>query len=344
MGGIGDALFGSSGEPSQVIDTNPRQFRRLRGPVSDALQNIISTEGGPQAQGPFAAQMTGTEGGLLDFITDRARQVSPGMDTAQQALMQTAGGTFLSPQQNPFLQDAIEMAQRPIRQEFEEQTMPRLRGEFTRAGQFVQPDGSSPFDMAAARAGSGLMDALGDVGTQMAFQNFSEERDRQLQAAQALPELDQATMDRAIQGLEAAALPRMIEQMGIETGLGEFERRMNMLMRALQLGGQLGQPQTQVIPGSEGSSGLLGGALGGVARGAGAALGGSLFSDRRIKTDVEYVYTRRDGLHVYDYTLAGIRHLRGLMADEVRRIYPQAMKRGPRELLMVDYTMVPNNG
>lgn len=46
-------------------------------------------------------------------------------------------------------------------------------------------------------------------------------------------------------------------------------------------------------------------------------------SDRRLKTNLELLYTRDDGLNVYEYTLFGKRE-KGVMADEVKEKRPDA--------------------
>jgi hypothetical protein len=72
----------------------------------------------------------------------------------------------------------------------------------------------------------------------------------------------------------------------------------------------------------------LGGTLGGgLMQGIGNAGGiGAFFSDRRLKKDIEYAGTRSDGLPVYfwKYLWGGPTRL-GPMADDVRKIYPDAV-------------------
>jgi hypothetical protein len=46
-------------------------------------------------------------------------------------------------------------------------------------------------------------------------------------------------------------------------------------------------------------------------------------SDRRLKTNIVKLYTRDDGLNVYEYTLFGKR-MKGVMADEVKTVKPEA--------------------
>lgn len=78
--------------------------------------------------------------------------------------------------------------------------------------------------------------------------------------------------------------------------------------------------------------GMLGG-LGGI----GSALIGMLpFSDRRVKRNIRRVGSLRNGLNVYSYDKFGRPEI-GLMADEVKRIRPFAVKRHASGFDVVDY-------
>jgi len=122
--------------------------------------------------------------------------------------------------------------------------------------------------------------------------SFESERDRQMQAAAQVPALTESDIRQSVTALQAAGLPRLIEQMGLDQGNAEFQRRMQMLMQTLGLGAQVAQPTTGQIGGVSGSTGLLQEAASGGANaflnpffaalgqaGAGAATGalGSLF-------------------------------------------------------------------
>ncbi|TVR78992.1 MAG: hypothetical protein EA405_13665 [Rhodospirillales bacterium] len=282
MGGIARGLFGSKGKagtPAQVVDTTPDEFVGLRGPVADALSGLISSGGGPQFQGPFAAPMTGNEQTLLQQAFGQTVN-APGTDAASQFLTQVLGGQFLTPDSNPFLQQAIQAAQRPVLEQFQDAVMPRLQAQFTRAGQFTQPQASSPFDMAAALSSRGLANALGDISTNMSFGNFQAERGRQQEAAQLLPAIESEQLDRTMRGLQAQALPRMIQELGIERGMQEFQRRVDVLLTAIAQAGTLAQAQPATLPGTPGtagSPGFLPAFLAAGARAGGEALGAKLF-------------------------------------------------------------------
>lgn len=76
----------------------------------------------------------------------------------------------------------------------------------------------------------------------------------------------------------------------------------------------------------------------------GVAGGAMMFSDRRLKKNVSLVATRADGLNIYHFhyiwePTERPRHV-GFMADEVERIYPDAVIK-IHDYKAVDYTRVP---
>lgn len=273
----GSALLGEAlrddPEGSQVVDVTPRQYEGLRPDVASNLESLMASGGGPTFQGDFTAGMTDAEKATLNQIGNQV-QPSQASQQANQQLSSTLSGDFLSPESNPFLQGTIEAAQRPVIENFEDQVMPRMRSKFTQAGQFIQPEGSSPFDMAAAEALSGLNNELGDISSEIAGQNFQQERGRQMQAAQLAPQIDRAQLDQLVKGLEAQALPRMIEQMGIDRGLEEFRRRMDVLLESIKTAGGLSSQNIATLPGSQAQPSPFSSLAQGFAAGYGSSFGG----------------------------------------------------------------------
>jgi hypothetical protein len=98
---------------------------------------------------------------------------------------------------------------------------------------------------------------------------------------------------------------------------------------------QLGQ-QNAAMGGMFGMAGTLGGAA---IKAAGPAAPVLMFSDRRLKTDIERIGTTNHGLPFYEYTIFGERQ-RGVMADEAREVMPNAVVMHPSGFLMVDYAML----
>ncbi len=239
MSFIGD-LFGGSEQKSGPVETTPEAFKALQGPIADVLKNLFTggagTFTGVQDPSRFSAPLAGGESNLLQGLAGMFGQGGDPTGTAAQSLLQnTLSGNFLSPESNPFLQAQIAAAQRPLIEQFQDVAMPRLQSQFTAAGQRTQPGSSSAFDRAAAIATRGLFNNLGDISTNLTGQNFQAERARQQEAITQSSQLRGQEIQNTIQSLQAQALPRLIEQFGIDKGLEEFNNRMDVILKAIQL-------------------------------------------------------------------------------------------------------------
>lgn len=177
--------------------------------------------------------------------------------------------------ENPFLQAAIGAAQRTNLEGLQNTLTNALPGRFTQAGQFVQPTGSSAFDRAAALATQSVANANSDIATNLSYQtlnsqlqrnfeanqaaraaedtsmqaqlgrqNANEQNalNRQIQGAQITPQVTQAQVSNMVQNLQAQALPRLIQEYGIERGMDEFNNRVNSLLSVIGIAGGVTQP------------------------------------------------------------------------------------------------------
>ena len=251
---------------SAALDITPEEFANLRGPLADTIRDLLTTGGGPEAQGPFAAPIGANEQAILDMLMQQVGGGALGGDV-NRLLGETLQGKFLSPETNPFLGDLISALQRRETENFERVTLPRLRGEFTAAGQRVQPEGSSPFDKAAAMSTGDLLNRLSDISTQVSAGQFEQERGRQQAAIGLASQVSQQGITSAIEALQAQALPRLVEQLGIDKGLEEFRRRVGVLLDVLGTGVGAASPTAVVLPPGQRETGGgldIGGLLGGL--------------------------------------------------------------------------------
>jgi hypothetical protein len=167
----------------------------------------------------------------------------------------------------------------------------------------------------AARSGASLgtqhfgiaSKELANAENSLRYQNYSNERNAQTQAAGMMPALNQAQYAGVMPYLAAQQTAGQLPYSGIQ----------NYGVMGSLLGGYGQQSQTQ--PGGWGNS-ILGAGLG-VA---------SLFSDRRLKTKMEVVGEwdeRGDGLKKwrFAYKRAPDIMLEGVMADEVAEKRPWAL-------------------
>lgn len=117
------------------------------------------------------------------------------------------------------------------------------------------------------------------------------------------------------------------------------------------MAGQMGQNATQMYgtqsrdyyqQGSGDSMGSILGGLGGLAAGA-AKVAPFFMSDRRLKQDIEVVATHDlTGLTIYEFAYKAdpSRRFHGVMADEVRKVVPEAVLTAPDGFDCVDYALL----
>lgn len=89
----------------------------------------------------------------------------------------------------------------------------------------------------------------------------------------------------------------------------------------------------QQVAAQNAQMGALGGLFGTI------GMGAMKFSDRRLKSDIERVGTTSHGLPLYEYTIFGRRE-RGVMADEVAKVMPDAVVMQPNGFNAVNYAML----
>lgn len=330
-GSIGRTLFGGSEQkqssrPSE--DLQAPEFAALRGPIADIFRGLFSggtadpMAGIPQFQGPLSASLGAGEQQLLDFLS--ARPGGVGSDV----LAQTAQGAFLpqAGQVDPFTQGAIDAAIAPFQRQQEEFLRRQLPSAFTQAGQVLGPGGSSAASRFGMIGSADIAQRAAEVAGTLAFGQREAERGRQQEAIQ----LGQQEVQTAVQNLQAQALPRLIQELGIERGLAEFQQRTTALLQALSVATGGTAPIIGTVSSGRGESlgGIFGAQGGGPFFGslASAAATGAAASDARLKTDLEIVGVLANGIHVYRFRWKGSNvHGIGLLAQEVERILPSAV-------------------
>jgi phage tail protein X len=258
---------------------------------------------------PDAATLAG-----LDATANRATAGNPLLGQAQGELSKTLNGDYLSAG-NPYFQQMAD----------------RIRGQ-------VQPGIDARYS-AGNRLGSGLASravsmGLGDAVGALAYQNYGDERNRMTAATAAAPGLAAADyLDPQMLG-QVGAAREAIAQQPITEDVARYEYNQaapwDNLGRYMQMvQGNYGSSGTstaqQLIPQQNPWAQILGLGL----QGAGAA--GQIFSDERLKENIERVGRTDDGLpiYTYDYKWGGPKQM-GVMAQDVAKVKPWAVgKVGP---------------
>lgn len=181
---------------------------------------------------------------------------------------------------------------------------------------------------------SALLTGQGDTSAaQGGYQNY-------LQMAGYAPAMRQLSQNVTGQGAAAGMLnsgstARALQTRGAELNQGFFNNYLQQLSglsgQGLQAGGLVANTgqRSRSTGGGPSTAGSIASAVGGIA---------SIFSDRRLKRDVEKVGEFPDGLGVYRYRYVGQNNMRiGVMADEVAELRPHASGPDKHGFATVDY-------
>lgn len=214
--------------------------------------------------GQTVAPMSGYTRGALNSMAERGAQGSDLTRAAQSQTQDTLGGNYLN--SNPHLQGAMDSAIRPVLDNYRDVVTPGLDSQFSSSGRY----GSGTHGIAAGKAGEGLLNQIGDITSNMSYQNYGDERQRMMQASALAPGLanqdyqDINMMGKAGEGIDA------YNQQGINAKINKYNYNQNKDYNFTSdylglLNGSIGGSQTTTAtqPRPNIFSSTMGGALGG---------------------------------------------------------------------------------
>lgn len=241
---------------------------------------------------PALQAMTKNLYGLTGSLGQKFAGGSPNVTAAQGYNTDVLSGKYLSG--NPILQQMIDQAKRGV--------VDSVGSQFATSGRY----GSGAYTDVLSRN-------LAEAEAGLRYEDYNNQMGRMDAAAAQAPALAQADYIGLPELLQTATTSAALPYVGTSAAADA--------LGALFNGGT--QTSTQKT-----SGGLLGG-LGSILSGVGAMGSGGIFSDRRLKRDIEKVGEFEDGLGQYEwqYVWGGQRH-RGVMADEVAALRPWAL--GPQ--------------
>lgn len=266
-GNYGLSPFSAGGIPTSASN-NP-----LVAPLSAGAMNLTNLAGTMGQPNPLLQSASGFLGGVLN--------------------PNYASGLATSPQ----TMQAVQAAVNPLVNAFNQTTIPGLKGQFTASGQRIgnaesnpgtpgtspTQKGSSAFDMAANQAQNNLLTQVGQTAAGIENQAYQTGLAQQMQAVQQAQSISSTEVQNLVSSLQAAALPQMIQQYGINAGVQLFQSQMENILKALGLSSVASQPAVGYFQQGSGSSSSTGGIIPGLGnmlgfQGIGQGLGNWLFS------------------------------------------------------------------
>lgn len=329
----------SSGPPAFIQPYLQRGIKDL-----EALYRANPTAPGYFPGSTIAPQSAYTQQ-AIEALANRGANGSATGNAANSAVTDTLNGKYLDPTTNPSYLAAIEASHKPYLEQFTNQVIPGVTSAFTGSGR----TGSGLHQAAVDNATTSLNRTISDADAKAGADYYSTERNRMMTAAGLSPSL--ANMDYQNIGAlgQAGEAKDAYAQAGINENISRYNydnnKQWDYISRYLGMlnGGYPGsessgtatatQPQQSSSPWGS----IFGGAgLGLQALGMAKYLG--VFSDERLKEDIEPVGSLNDGQTVYSYKYKGDPTPRiGLMAQEVEKVRPDAVIEHESGYKMVDY-------
>lgn len=306
-------------------------------------QRGLYTGAGQQVQGagssPFAQASARLSGNVANAIGDTTAQLGANLFGQQQQAQMAALGMA---QQQPGMQLQNQLAATSalgLPREIAQLGMNNQANAFgqMQQNQFNAAGLTDQFSGNALQRALAGLDAAG-TGQQRQGAAFENAANRQVDASSQLGSMNlqqQAQQLQAqLQNLQAQGLPRMVQQLGIDAGLNQFNQQQAQYMQLLQMMGGLTN-QMSSHGGMQAQPGMIQNSVESFMGGLGQA-----FSDRRLKTDIRHAGTTPNGTKLYRYRFLNDDETQlGVMADEVEHI-PGAVTRNALGVAMVDYNKV----
>lgn len=254
------------------------------GPVGILPEASNLYRSGPSMSMGFNPQQMQAQEGALDYANNFGQMFQPYQESITGAL----SGSGM----NPYLDQAIASATRPIREQLTEDILPAIRG----GGTATNNVGSSRVGVAEGLAAGRSQDAIGDVASRLSFDAFGKGLDQQARAWAMSPQMFEAgQMPFDIAGSVGDARYNQALQEQMEP-YQKFDWYRQPIMGSM--GGGYGTQSRDSYQGNDFMS-----KLGGTASTIGSILGiiGMLpTSDPRLKDDVKLV-GQQNGLNVYEW-------------------------------------------
>lgn len=270
---------------ADTVVTTSQPWKAVRKPLRRAYRRLTNQlMAGPPSYYPqrTIAPMSGYTRGALNSLAARAKQGSGVLNAAQKNVQDTLSGKYLRGG-NPAFEGAVAAATRPMIENYQNNVIPMMDSQFSAAGRY----GSGAQALASSQAANDLNTQIGDVASQMRYQNYADERNNQIRGALMAPGLAQADYYDIEQLGRAGAGFDQYNQSKINAAIDRWNFKNNAKWDQTKdfiglLQGQSGG--TQVRSGDGGSdngwggifTGALGGGLSGFSVGGpwGAVLGG----------------------------------------------------------------------
>lgn len=276
----------------------------------------------------------------LQSIKARAGGAQPLQTGAEAAYENVLNPDYLDVTKDPLIRGAMDYANQGTIEQFRDATLPGIASTFSQAGRLS----SGAVGNTVGNSEAALARTLAGSNNSILFNASNQRRADQLATAAAAPALAAAGYAPAQTLAAAGGVEDSHAQDVINADIQKYNYNANAEKLSLQdyinlLQGTTGNQGVSTSTASGPSSNNFLGTASSVAGTAAALASLAALSDRRLKVDIRKVGKLANGLNLYEYAYSFAPHqrLRGVMADEVMAVKPEAVSRHASGFLMVDY-------
>jgi hypothetical protein len=231
----------------------------------DEARRLYEAQGPGYYPGQTYISPSGSTQAALQAAQTRAMQGNPLIPAAQQQTLANIQGAYLGG--NPFFQGAFQPAARAAQQSFYD-AMSGIGSRASAAGRY----GSGSMQELENRAMGQLSQSLADTAGQLAYQNYADERARQMAAMGAAPEMAAADYGDIQRLMTVGQAQESYQQAALQDAINRFNYEQNLPSAKLQqflsaaYGSPMGGITTSVVPQySNQFANVLGGGVAGYA-------------------------------------------------------------------------------
>lgn len=217
-------MSGGGGQSSQTVQSIPTELKPLASAYANKAMNL-----GNQGYQPYTGQRyagpTGAEQQGLNMVANRAQGGDATMNAGASALQ-----NMMHPgQTNPYLDANVARAQTSVVNQFNNMTKPQTEAAGVHSGSF----GNSGIDQTLQNQQVAAGKQMGDIASQMYGQDYTDSRNRSLQAAQLAPTYGNAAYNDANQLLNAGSYARGLQQQNNDFGYQQYTDQQNLPYKQL---------------------------------------------------------------------------------------------------------------
>ena len=359
--GVQQTSNSSNSNSSSTTGPNP-QIAGTLGGIASGLSAYLNNN--PLAPGYYpgatvAPQSQATQSAIQALFA-RGANGSPVTSAADSAVIGAMDPSRLNLSNNPYFQGAVSAYTQPLNQQFANQVLPGIAGEFEGAGRFGPGNASQS---ATAQAVAQLTQSEANATAGMANTAYQNAQQNQLNAAGLAPTLaNQDYQNIAAMGQAGNAIDQYAQQ-NIDANVARYNANamaqpnywtnIAQMLQSIYPGGTTsgnssssgnGTSYSSYTPSTNSTSSWLGAGMGlaGLGLQAAALPAGAIpflgLSDARLKKNIKPIGKTNSGHNLYSYEFLGSSKPEiGVLAQEVEQKDPAAVVTHPSGYKMVDY-------